>query len=490
MRPLLVVVCAAVVLGGCAGTARLAAPESPWSYATLNSRSPNADVKAAIDRFLPDSLFQTTNAAVMVVSLERDDTLYALNPQRLFHPASNEKLFTAAAALGALGPAYELATVFTLDTLTGTIGVQGRGDPLLSTADLDSIAGALAVLIPPRESWRLQSDGSYFDDLYLGEGWTWDAEPAAYAAPVTPLMLNSNTITVAVDPGTAPGELAAVTTDPITAFVNIENSAVTVADSFPPPRPEVTRRWRERSNTITVTGTISDSARTRETTMSLWQPDRYAATVLAERLTMRGVPVGQILVDTVALPGEEIYRYVHRLDTALTYMLKVSDNLSAEALLKVVGAEQEGPPGTTEAGRRYLNSYLSAIGVDTLGISIADGSGVSRYNLTSAGVIITLLKAMHADPSYYEPLFYGLPIAGIDGTLERRMQNCAAEGNLRAKTGTLSGVSALSGYVRTRDGELLAFSMLMQHYVTRASRYRAAQDRIGQFLAEFSRRYY
>jgi D-alanyl-D-alanine carboxypeptidase/D-alanyl-D-alanine-endopeptidase (penicillin-binding protein 4) len=491
MRLLAFLTCSALALGGCAGTSPVVAPEMPWSYATLNSRSPNRDLKAALDRLLPDSLFEAADAAVLVVSLDRNETLYAFNPRRLFHPASNEKLFTAAAALRVLGPSYELATVFTLDSASGTIGVQGRGDPLITTADVDSMAAALAPLIPPRESWRLQSDGSYFDDLYLGEGWTWDAEPAAYAAPVTPLMLNGNTITVTVEPAPNPGELSMVTTDPVTAYVDIENTAVTVADSVPPPASlEISRKWRERSNTITVNGTIESGRQPREATMSLWQPDRYAAMVLAERLTLHGVPVGEIVMDTLALPGEEVYRFTHRVDSALTYMLKVSDNLSAEALLKVVGAEREGTPGTTAAGRRYLNQYLDSLGVDTLAISIGDGSGVSRYNLTCAEVIVTLLEAMHADTALYGPLYHGLPIAGVDGTLERRMQGTAAEGNLRAKTGTLSGVSALSGYVRTRDGELLAFSMLMQHYATRASRYRAVQDRIGQFLAEFTRRYY
>ena len=491
MRPLVHVALAAVILGGCAGTPSLVAPDHHWSNAALISRSPNSDLKAAVDRFLPDSLFQTANAAVVIVSLDRNETLYEYNPRMLFHPASNEKLFTAAAALRSLGPAYELATIFTIDSVDSTIGVRGCGDPLLSTADLDSIAGELAPLIPPRESWRLQCDFSYFDDLYLGEGWTWDAEPAAYAAPVTSLMLNSNTITVTVEPGTSPGDPPLVKTDPVTAFVEIENTAVTVADSLPPPPPlKISRKWRERSNTITVSGTIPDSVRRRRSTMSLWQPDRYAAIVLAERLTMRGVPVGEITMDTVALPGQEVYRFSHLVDTTVTYMLKESDNLSAEALLKVVGAECEGTPGTTAAGRRYLHDYLTALGIDTLAISLADGSGVSRYNLTNAETIITLLKAIHADTALFEPFRRGLPIAGVDGTLERRMRGTAAEGNLRAKTGTLSGVSALSGFVDTRDGEHLAFSMLMQHFATEASRYRAVQDRIGQFLAEFIRRYY
>ena len=491
MRLLPLLAIAAAVLAGCAGTGPLIAPQERWSYAAHNSCAPDENLKAAVDRLLPDSLFETANAAVFVVSLDRGDTLYALNPRRLFHPASNEKLFTAAAALRELGPSYELTTIFTVDSDSGRIGVQGRGDPLLASADLDSIADTLAALLPPRDSWRLQCDVSYFDDLYLGEGWTWDAEPAAYAAPVTSLMLNSNTITVTVEPGTNPGDSAVVRTDPVTGYVEIENAAITVPDTFPPPpRLDVSRKWRERSNTITVKGCIGDAGRPQRATMSVWQPDRYAAMVLAERLGARGIRVSEITMDTVALPGQEVYRYAHRVDSAVTFMLKESDNLSAEALLKVVGAEREGTPGTTAAGRRFVYEYLSSQGVDTAAISIADGSGVSRYNLTTAGVILTLLEAIHADTAMFPPFYHGLPIAGVDGTLERRMGGTAAEGNLRAKTGTLSGVSALSGYVSSRDGELLAFSMLMQHYTLPASRYRAVQDRIGQFLAEFTRRYY
>ena len=125
--------------------------------------------------------------------------------------------------------------------------------------------------------------------------------------------------------------------------------------------------------------------------------------------------------------------------------------------------------------------------MDTTKFSIADGSGVSRHNLLSADQIVQFLAAMNKQPRLFRIFYNSLPVAGIDGTLEDRMSNYPVADNLRAKTGTLNGVSCLSGYVQTRDGEMLAFAMMMQNFVSSSSEYRHAQDRIGSLLAKFSR---
>ncbi len=473
------------ILVGCASRPTKV-PSAPRTFATLLSESPYPAVKAAIDTLLPDSLFPPSNVGIKVVSLGSGETLYKLNSEMLFNPASNEKLFTAAAALSVLGEDHPLATVFTVDSAAGIIGVTAYGDPILSTADADSIAGLLAPLLPPRESWELVCDVSYFDDLHRGSGWTWDSEPAAYAAYITPLRLTRNTIQVSVRPGAGPGDSVIVETDPRTNYISIENQGVTVRDTVR-ERLRISRKWRERLNVITVTGETIDSLRGRKASLSIWEPDRYAATVLAERLNRLGVPVGRVTVDTTRLSGKELLRFSHRLDSAVTFMTKISDNLTAEALLKVLGAERFGPPGSAEGGTSVIRQFLSENGIDTTGITLADGSGVSRYNLISASAIIDLLRAMHRSEDHFPSFYRALPVAGVDGTIWYRMKRTMAEGNLRAKTGTLSGVSALSGYVTTRDGELLAFSILMQNYQTSSRSYRKVQDNIGKVLAEFSR---
>ncbi len=474
---------------GCAAAPRTEVSMKPKTFAELTSKSPYPTFKGAIDRFLPDSLFPPSNVGITIVSLTEDETLYELNPEMLFNPASNEKLFTAAAALSTLGKDYALATVFTVDTAAGIIGVKAHGDPILSTADADSIARLLVPLLPARAAWELVCDVSYFDDVHRGSGWTWDSEPAAYAAYITPLILNGNTIEVTVHPGTTAGDTVIVETNPVTGYVSLENRGMTVSDTVR-DRLRISRKWRERLNTITVKGELINSVRSRKASISLWEPDRYAATVLAERLNRHGVPVGQVTVDTAQLSGIEILRFTHGLDSVVTFMNKVSDNLTAESLLKILAAEQSGPPGSADAGISVIYQFLSQHGIDTTRISLADGSGVSRYNVVSTSVIIQLLRAMYNDKVLFDSFYHSLPIAGVDGTIWYRMKGTSAEDNLRAKTGTLSGVSALSGYVTGKDGELLAFSILMQNYPTSSRRYRKVQDRIGEFLAEFSRRFY
>jgi D-alanyl-D-alanine carboxypeptidase/D-alanyl-D-alanine-endopeptidase (penicillin-binding protein 4) len=164
-----------------------------------------------------------------------------------------------------------------------------------------------------------------------------------------------------------------------------------------------------------------------------------------------------------------------------------SDNLSAENVLKTVAAEKSGLPGSAPAGASIMARFLAGLGVDTTRIVIADGSGLSRYNLTSAGAVVNLLFGMRSLERIFPSWYATLPVAGVSGTIATRMKGTPAQGNLRAKTGTLAGVSSLSGYVTMADGEQLAFSILMQHFPAGARRYRQVQDRIGAFLAELKR---
>ena len=167
---------------------------------------------------------------------------------------------------------------------------------------------------------------------------------------------------------------------------------------------------------------------------------------------------------------------------------KISDNLSAELLMKTVGAEIKGPPGTAEKGISVVHQFLEEIGVDSTAYELADGSGVSRYNVITPDLIINLLKAMDKDFRIQAEFKTSLPIAGVDGTLQGRMKHSAAEGKLRAKTGSLRGVSALSGYTTSADNELLAFSIIMEHFVIQTSKIRKIQDRIGNLISSFSRK--
>jgi D-alanyl-D-alanine carboxypeptidase/D-alanyl-D-alanine-endopeptidase (penicillin-binding protein 4) len=168
-------------------------------------------------------------------------------------------------------------------------------------------------------------------------------------------------------------------------------------------------------------------------------------------------------------------------------MNKVSDNLSAESLLKILGAERSGTRGTAAAGVSVVKEFLANEQIDTTGIVIADGSGVSRYNLTSAGTIVALLRAMYRSTGHFGAFVNSLPAPGEFGSLSDRMRGFGVEASVRAKTGTLAGACALSGYVYTRDGEPIAFSILMQNYPRGTRTYRAVQDQIVNVLSRMTR---
>ena len=453
----------------------------------LPSFSSHPQLKDQLDEILSDSLFPPSNAAIKIVSLKTGETLYDLNGGLCMTPASNMKLFTSAYVLSALGPSYRFSTRVFIDTsVLPRIILRGAGDPILSSADFDSLAAAIRAGVSSLPAWTLAGDASLFDDLQKGPGWAWDDEPDPSVMFISPLSLNGNAINISVLPGKAPGDSLQVTTDPPTSYVSVENTGVTKADADRHSL-HVTRDWRTQSNTLRVSGEMRPGDTPLVTTLSVAGPEWYTLTVLREKLEAWGLHFTGIVLDTVPPGAGEIARCEHRLDTVLTYMNLNSDNLSAENLLKTAAAEKSGPPGSTESGVRLMRIFLAGLGIDTSRIVIADGSGISRYNLVSADAIIALLAGMHERVDLF-PLWYRtLPIAGVSGTIAHRMRGTPAEGNLRAKTGTLNGVSTLSGYVTTADGDPLAFSILMEFFPSSEREYRQVQDRIGAYLAALRR---
>lgn len=486
MKRILIFILLSALVGGCAPTARLPVHERVIPRISALSASPYPTLKVQIDSLLADTLFPPSNLGIRIVSLKTHETLYALNSGMLFNPASNEKLFTSATALSTLGEAFPFSTVVSVDSSSRTIFLKGYGDPVFSTADLDSVVRTITPRLPADRSWRVAADVSYFDDLFFGEGWTWDDEPASYEMFLTPLCINSNCIEVQVRPGWNAGDSLRVQLRPPTSFVTIENRGTTVKDSVRTPL-DISRKWRERTNIITVSGEMLTGDSVSKTQLSVWQPERYAALLFAERLRANGVRVDTVLIDTVRAGSVELFRFSHRMDSVVTNLNKVSDNLSAETILKTLGAELHGVPGSAQKGLSVVKEFLARNLIDTTKVSMVDGSGLSRYDLTSPDVIVQLLEVMQRDSAHFPVFYSSLPIAGVDGTIDSRMRGSTAEGNLHAKTGTLSAVTALSGYVRTADAELLAFSILMQNYVGPSRPYRGVQDRIGIFLSGLKR---
>jgi D-alanyl-D-alanine carboxypeptidase/D-alanyl-D-alanine-endopeptidase (penicillin-binding protein 4) len=445
--------------------------------------------------------------SVLVVSLDQGDTLVAVNPDHPLAPASNLKLYSTAAALHYLGPDFRFST-YLLGTgpvsggvLHGDLVLYGTGDPTLSgrllesaTAPLRALADTLLARGVREVEGDLVGDGSYFDARWTGPGWTASDLEAWYGAPIGALSFAENMVTVRFTPG-AVGERARVSTRPATLGLALENRVRTVRDGS-------TRvSFQRAGDRLVATGQVRRGG-AAERTLPVVDPANSAAAAFGAVLAERGIRVrGEVL--TVSDPRRSQVSFsgpraatgaaqprilaVHlspRLEDVVFVTNHVSHNLFADALLKSVGRAARGE-GSFGAGAEAVRRMLAGgAGGDTSALWQVDGSGLSHQNRTTARAVVRLLSRMARDPaaaSYLE----SLPVAGSEQGLAR-MYGTAAAGNLRAKTGTIRGVSSLSGYVRTADGERLIFSILAND-VPATGLEKRTEDAIGARLARFSR---
>lgn len=441
-----------------------------------------------IDAVLDDSVLKSSFIGIKIVSLENGRTLYSRMSSKLFHPASNMKLLTTAAALALLDSNFLLKTVVYSDKtpdkgiLNGNLYIKGFGDPLFKTSDLDSLVRLLQQGNITTITGDIVGDISYFDDLYWGTGWMWDDEPQCHAAFITPLTINSNCVTVVVKPGNQEGDSVLISLEPPFNFFTIINLGVTSTDTTIPPL-QITRLKRE--NTIVVSGRLDPYNNEQRNTLSIWKPEIYFLELFKSKLQENGIKVeGKIAFDTVRT-AVILAEIAHPIDSVLHQINKPSDNLAAENLLKTLAAERFGTPGTAQNGLLIIKNYLASIGVDTLEMILADGSGLSHYNLISPDAIVQLLQTMYRNKLLFDRFASSLPTAGVDGTLKNRMRGTRTFQNVKAKTGTINSVSSLSGYVSTRDNKLLAFSIMTNHFPQDIKILRDAQDRIMGLLANF-----
>ena len=491
LSPTLVVI-AFFLLLGCGSQGKLRQPAA--------ASDPLAALQAEIDQILADSVLLRTRTGLKVVSLQSGETLYARDSRYLYNPASNMKLLTTAAALKRLGPDFRYQTTLWADSaavqdsiISGDIYLKGSGDPDLLRDDLRRLIGQLKSLGIRRIAGSLRCDESYLDDLYWGSGWMWDDVSGWYWAPISALTVEDNCVTVTVTPGEAAGDPLEVSIDPPTAYMQIDNRGRTAApmDSASLKAYKVERVWRPvAKNVVAVEGGLKVDAAPRRYTIDVVDAALYTGALMEELLREEGITIAGA-VQRGIVPENARLLAEHRSPPLTEIVLntnKISDNLSAELLLKTVGAAVKGAPGTAAKGISVIYQMLDELGVDSTGYRLADGSGVSRYDLITPDLVIELLKEMHRDFRVQAEYQASLPIAGLDGSLKYRMRDTPAANKLRAKTGTLSGVSALAGYTTTADGELLAFSMVMEHFVGSSSAIRKVQDRIGAAISGFSRK--
>jgi D-alanyl-D-alanine carboxypeptidase/D-alanyl-D-alanine-endopeptidase (penicillin-binding protein 4) len=458
-------------------------------------------LQRAIDAALGNAAVGRGTWGVLVKSLTYGDALYARNPNKLLVPASTMKIVTLAAAVEQLGWDYRYETtaiaVGPLEdgVLGGDLLVVGSGDPTIEgwegNLSIDRWADELTARGLRRIEGRVIGDDNAFEDEGLGHGWMWDDLAASYSAPVSALQFNQNSAQITVTPGPSTGDKPAVVVTPPWAPLTIHNQLVTTP---PDTRPSLTIRPAERSPVVQLSGGVPAQSGGLTRTVAVPNPTLYFAIAVRDALTRHGVDVVGVaadLDDIEQLPDRRnaVVLGTHTLllrELAMA-MMKTSPNLYAESLLKTVGIRASGK-GSTDAGRTAIQATLTDWGISSDEVVIADGSGLSRYNLITPHAMVAVLTRIYGDERHRGPFLEALPLAGTDGTLAGRMNGTAAQGRVRAKTGSLTNARALSGYVSTADGEPLAFSIMANNDNAATSTVDAVTDAVAVALAEFSRR--
>lgn len=486
-----------IVAGALVGGVNLAPPVlESWAPAPADAASDQ--LAADLDEIVGDPSIDGGQAAVVVQDAATGDTLYEHDPGQRLMPASNEKLLTSAVALDVLGPEHTFTTTVATTArragpvLRGELYLRGGGDPTMLAEDYADLAAQVAASGVKVVTGDVVADDTRFGDVRLGNDWAWDDEPYYYAAPVSALTVAPNTdydagtVIVDVTPGTQPGEAAEVTVTPPTDAVTVVNEATTAADGA---GSGISVEREHGTNVVTVTGSI-DVGDTSRDWVSVPEPADYAADVFVRALRAHGVRVigetsrgatpeqARVLAEHESMPLSEL----------MIPFMKLSNNGHAEVLIKEMG-RVVADEGTWDAGLEILRDELATgYGVDTSVMSNRDGSGLSRRNLIPPAVIATVLRVAR-DRSWFDAWYEALPIAGesdrmVGGTLRSRMAGTAAAGNVHAKTGTLTGASALSGYVTDADGRELIFSIMFNDFL--GGKTSDLEDRIAVRLAEHS----
>ena len=447
----------------------------------------------SVETILGNSCLRKQNFGIKIHSLQRNKTLYSVNSNRLFAPASNVKLLTTAMALKRLRPEYRFKTGLYAttpvggETLRGDIFIKGFGDPNLVSEQMWLLVKELKNIPLRKVHGDIIADASFFDNNLRVKTWK-KGGVEAYNAPLGALSFNFNTVTVHINPGEKPGDRPVVVVDPNIEFIRVDNRARTVSKSKR-SRLIVNRIDRGGHNEITISGVVSVNHARETYYLNITRPAYYAASVFKEYLRQEGVEVtGKVRVGFVPEGAYEILSHSSMpLSLILRGLNKFSNNFVAEQILKTIGADVYGSPGTTLNGLRAMDEYMQSLKYKPEGFSILDGSGLSRQNRLSPDQIVSVFQDMYADLGVYPEFISALGVMGRDGNVLKRMNGHNSAERARVKTGTLNSVSALSGYFQSADGERFAFSILMNDLKCSNGQAKRLQDRIVREGLKFKR---
>src|SRR5712671_5096330 len=487
--------------------------------ASRNAPATLAELKSRIEEVVRQPALEPGFFAVKIVSLDTGLVIYEQGATKFTRPASNMKLYTVAAALDRLTPDYHFITsVFAKEKpedgkIKGDLIVYGRGDPTFAARfnsndyfkGIDDLAGRILAAGVKRVKGDLVGDESWFNGAPLGSGWEWEDLQWSYGAQVSALTVNDNAIDLTVKPADRAGAPVVITTGPPATFMTIANRATTGPRGS---KSDLNIYRGLGANTLEISGSLPLGDNGFTNSVAIPDPALAFVTMLRDALLKRGVKIDGKIRTVDARLGESI---VPNPLAALTpgalsqlqpieiasaqsppfsmiaaHTLKPSQNLYTEIILRTLGKLTSVSSSQTneEAGLIVVRNFLRQAGASESDLALNDGSGLSRNDMITANATVQLLTFM-SKHKYFAQFRDALPIAGVDGTLRTRLRGTAAENNLRAKTGSLSSVASLSGYVTTAAGEHLVFSMMLNNYPDASALRRNSIDAIAILLASF-----
>lgn len=456
------------------------------------------DLGAQVDAIANRPEFSRSRWGILIQPLSSTTTLYSRDAQKYFIPASNAKLLTTAAALQKLGADFRIKTsVYSGEN--GSLYVAGRGDPSIAEAQLKSLAQQLKQRGISQVN-QLIGDDSYFQGSAVNPNWEWEDAQAGYGAPINSLIFNQNAIDLLLSPQALGQPLKVTFAEPKLANQwQLQNNSVTVAQN----ESEFIEIGREFDRPIIrVSGQLKVGGEPESAYVAVVNPANNFLQYFQQALAAEGIPVKQALVASASRNLNQELATVESppLAELVRETNRVSNNLYAEVLLRLLGKVTDKMPlpqtltgkmpvpqeDTGEMGLKELKTVLTQLGVNPNSYRLADGSGLSRHNLITPEALVQTLRLMANSPaaSIYRQ---SLPIPGEKGTLKNRFNVTPNRVILQAKTGTMSGVSALSGYIEVPNYEPLVFSIIVNQSDLSTAKMRSATDEIVLLLNRLRR---
>jgi len=470
--------------------------ENVWS--APESKKLKVEIDAILQKYKP----KNTYVGISIFSVSRNKSLYESNSNKPFVVASNMKLFTTATALVYLGAGFEYKTeifyrgdISADGRLDGDIIIKGSGDPNISGRFFDgNVTAVPAYWADKIKKHGIQvvngdiiADDSIFDREFVHSNWPKDQLSKWYCAPVSGLSFNDNCVDIMVRPNSNSGGLTSVEIEPETSYVKIINRCKTTTLKS---KHFYSLYRKPFTNQVNIKGNFWSKAQSGKEYIAINNPPLYMATVFKEILEGKNVRV----MGEARVIDKTDFNARHRLNKlaittsslrqSITVANKRSQGFYAEQILKTIGATINNE-GSFSGGLDVVKDFLTKLGIPEDQYQLDDGSGLSKKNKLRPDTITTLLTYMynHKNAGIF---LKSLPISGTDGTLKKRLKEKPYKSRVRAKTGYVYGTRTLSGYVKTLDEEVIAFSILVNKIKGSTWQAKRLQDVICRFLVTYN----